>query len=40
MMIQYDLIKEDYIAFNMHHIKSSKTVKKTLFIQLGVQLKE
>ncbi len=33
MTIQYDLTKEDYIAFNMHHIKSSKTVKKTLFIQ-------
>lgn len=33
MTIQYDLTKDDYISFNMHHIKNSKTLKRSLYIQ-------
>lgn len=31
--VEYDLTKEDYIAFNMHHIDHSPTIKRSLFIQ-------
>lgn len=31
--VEYDLTKEDYIAFNMHHIDNSSTIKRSLFIQ-------
>ena len=33
LTVEYDLIKEDYIAFNMHHIDNSPTIKRSLFIQ-------
>lgn len=33
MQINYDLTKEDYIDFNMHHGLRSKTVKKSIFLQ-------
>lgn len=39
MKIEYNLIKEDYIAFNMHHIDTSQAIKRSLFIQrFGVSL--
>lgn len=31
--VEYNLTKEDYIAFNMHHMDHSPTVKRSLFIQ-------
>jgi hypothetical protein len=33
MRIDFDLTKEDYIAFSVHHMKNSPTIKKSLFIQ-------
>jgi YcxB-like protein len=33
MKIEFDLTKEDYLQFNLHHMANSKTVKKSLFIQ-------
>ncbi|NMA82660.1 MAG: YcxB family protein [Epulopiscium sp.] len=33
MHIQYEISKEDYIQFNMFHVKHSPTVQRTLFIQ-------
>lgn len=33
MKVEYNLIKDDYIAFNMHHLETSPTVRKTLLIQ-------
>lgn len=33
MKIEYNLIKDDYIEFNMHYIDTSRTVKRTLLIQ-------
>lgn len=39
MKLEYNLIKDDYIAFNMHHIETSPTIRKTLLIQqYGVAL--
>jgi hypothetical protein len=31
--VEYELTKEDYIAFNMHHIDHSPTIKRSLFMQ-------
>ncbi|WML32939.1 YcxB family protein [Clostridium sp. OS1-26] len=31
--IEYDLTREDYIEYNMNHMATSKTMKRTLFIQ-------
>jgi len=33
MKINYDLTKEDYLEFNMHHISKTKSIKTTLFIE-------
>jgi hypothetical protein len=33
MKINYDLTKEDFIEFNMHHFSKSKSIKRTLFIE-------
>ena len=33
MKVEYDLTKEEYIAFNMHYIENSPTLKRSLFIQ-------
>lgn len=33
MTINYELTKQDYIDFNMHHIATSPTMKRALFIQ-------
>lgn len=33
MKVNYDLKKEDYIEFNLHHMGKSKTIKRTLFIE-------
>ena len=33
MQINYQLTKDDYIAFNMHHMNYSPTFKKSIFIQ-------
>lgn len=39
MKIEYNLMKEDYIAFNMHHIDTSPAIKRSLLIQrYGVSL--
>jgi hypothetical protein len=31
--VEYDLTKEDYIAFNMHYLDHSPIIKRSLFIQ-------
>lgn len=33
MKAQYELTKEDYIQYNLHHMRESETVKKSFFIQ-------
>lgn len=33
MKFQYELTKQDYIDFNIYHIRNSGTLKRTLFIQ-------
>ncbi|MDF2531897.1 MAG: hypothetical protein K0Q65_1478, partial [Clostridia bacterium] len=33
LIVEYELTKEDYIAFNMHHIDHSPTIKRSLFVQ-------
>lgn len=33
MNISYELTKDDYIEFNLFHLKHSKTIRKTLFVQ-------
>lgn len=33
MKISYDLTKEDYMEFNMHHIFKTKSIRTTLFIE-------
>ncbi len=33
MELTYELIKDDYLAFNQHYIKHSKTVQRSLLIQ-------
>lgn len=33
MRFEYELTKQDYIDFNVHHIKNSNTLKKSLFMQ-------
>lgn len=33
MKVQYELTKEDYISFNMHHLNNSKTGKQALLKQ-------
>lgn len=33
MNLKYELTKEDYLAFNLHYIKHSATVRKMLFMQ-------
>ncbi|MGB7606678.1 MAG: YcxB family protein [Lutisporaceae bacterium] len=39
MKIEFNLTKEDYIAFNIHHIDNSPTIKRSLLIQrYGVSL--
>lgn len=39
MKLEYNMIKDDYIAFNMHYIETSPTIKRTLLIQqYGVAL--
>lgn len=39
MKVEYNLIEDDYIAFNMHHIDTSPTIRRTLLMQqYGVAL--
>jgi hypothetical protein len=33
MKIEYDITKDDFMSFNMHHLENSETTKKTLFKQ-------
>jgi hypothetical protein len=33
MKIKYVLTKEDYIQYNLHHMRESETIKKSLFMQ-------
>lgn len=33
MKIEFNLTKDDYIAFNMHHIETSPTIRRSLLIQ-------
>lgn len=33
MELNYELTKEDYVDFNMYHVKNSKETKKAVFIQ-------
>ena len=33
MELNYELTKEDYVDFNMYHVKNSKGIKKTIFMQ-------
>ncbi|RJS58883.1 hypothetical protein CJ483_01415 [Bacillus sp. PK3_68] len=33
MEIKYELTKDDYLAFNLHYVKHSKTIKQSLFRQ-------
>lgn len=33
MNIQYEVTHDDYLEFNLHYIKSSQTMRKTLFFQ-------
>ncbi len=39
MKVEFNFTKEDYIAFNLHHIDTSPTIKRSLLIQrYGVSL--
>lgn len=33
MQVEYMLTEQDFIAFNLHYAKHSKTVKRSLFLQ-------
>lgn len=33
MELKYELKKDDYLAFNLHYVKHSKTIKQSLFMQ-------
>lgn len=33
MRIDYDLTREDYLAYSIHHMEHSKSIKRSLFIQ-------
>jgi hypothetical protein len=33
MELKYEMTKDDHLAFNLHYVKHSKTIKQSLFIQ-------